>query len=130
MKFLGAATGQTWASTAVSANSPKPENDKAQEMKAKLEQIFTEILVSENLMVLAGLGSTMCVKDAAGRPLAPTMGQLWETGTVSKKLRPESNTGPRPRATTSRFSCPTASLFAHSNRRTRSSRLLFLTLRP
>jgi hypothetical protein len=79
MKFLSAATGQTWISTAVSANSPKPENDKAQEMKAKLEQIFTEILVSENLMVLAGLGSSMYVKNAAGKSLAPTMGQLWET---------------------------------------------------
>jgi hypothetical protein len=79
MKFLSAATGQTWVSTAVSADSQKPENDKAQEMKAKLEQIFTEILVSENLMVLAGLGSSMYVKNAAGKSLAPTMGQLWET---------------------------------------------------
>jgi hypothetical protein len=78
MKFLSAATGQTWASTAATPNSPKPENDKAQEMKGKLEQIFTEILVSENLMALAGLGSTMCIKDAAGKLLAPTMGQLWD----------------------------------------------------
>lgn len=78
MKFLNAATSQTWVPTTVSANSTKLENDKAQEMKAKLEQIFTEILVSENLMVLAGLGSSMCITDAAKKSLAPTMVQLWD----------------------------------------------------
>jgi hypothetical protein len=87
MKFLSAATGPTWVSTAASASAPKPENDKAAEMKAKLEQIFTEILVSENLMVLAGLGSSMCVKDAAGKSLAPTMGQLWELAKAETKDR-------------------------------------------
>ena len=87
MKFISASTGPTWASTAASPNSPKLENDKAQEMKAKLEQIFTEILVSENLMVLAGLGSTMCIKDAAGKPLAPTMGQLWDRAKAKDAAR-------------------------------------------
>jgi len=92
MKFLSAATGKTWVSTAASASASKPENDKAQEMKTKLEQIFTEILVSENLMVLAGLGSSMYIKNAAGKSLAPTMGQLWgmaqaETGDRFEKIK-------------------------------------------
>lgn len=35
------------------------------------------VLLSERLVVLAGLGTSLCIKDEAGERLAPTMQDLW-----------------------------------------------------
>lgn len=36
------------------------------------------MLTAENLIVMAGLGTSLCIKDAVSKPLAPKMGDLWE----------------------------------------------------
>ncbi len=52
--------------------------------KDALHQELVEFLRSDNLVVLTGLGTSLCVKDAAGKKLAPSMGDLWRAveGTV------------------------------------------------
>lgn len=43
----------------------------------KLVAFITRALTADNLLVLTGLGSSMCVEDRDGRILAPTMDDLW-----------------------------------------------------
>lgn len=76
MKYLSASTEQ-WVDTAAKKN---PSNDEKliQEQDAKkLEQMLSEILLSENLVVLAGLGTSMCATGADKRRVAPTMAEIW-----------------------------------------------------
>jgi len=40
-------------------------------------RVLSELFRSNNLVVLAGLGTSLCVTDAAGKSLAPTMQELW-----------------------------------------------------
>lgn len=42
-----------------------------------LRRILTDTILSENLVVLCGLGTSLCLKDGAGKRLAPTMADLW-----------------------------------------------------
>ena len=45
--------------------------------KEQLETILSAILLAENLVILTGLGTSLCIKDAAGNIIAPTMPDLW-----------------------------------------------------
>lgn len=54
-----------------------PEIDAAKSAKMQLERILSGLLLSENLVVLTGLGTSLCVKDASGNAIAPTMSDLW-----------------------------------------------------
>jgi hypothetical protein len=77
MNYISAATEGRWSPIIIS----KPDGDEAQKAKvchdAALKQI-TDVLLSENLVVLTGLGASRCVKDKDGKQAAPTMGDLWE----------------------------------------------------
>lgn len=42
----------------------------------EIERVLSDIVRSKNLIVLAGLGTSLCIKDG-GNPKAPTMGALW-----------------------------------------------------
>lgn len=44
--------------------------------RQRLRQLLTEILLSENLVLLTGLGTSLCVKGSSGAT-APTMKDLW-----------------------------------------------------
>lgn len=44
---------------------------------AAFERAVLDVLLSPNLVVLCGLGPSMCLKDAAGQPYAPSMASLW-----------------------------------------------------
>jgi hypothetical protein len=46
--------------------------------RQRFERQLTEVLLAENLVVLTGLGTSMCVKGDDGKPLAPTMQTLWD----------------------------------------------------
>jgi hypothetical protein len=41
------------------------------------QKLLSDILLSPNLIVLSGLGTSLCLKDSAGKRLAPTMADLW-----------------------------------------------------
>jgi hypothetical protein len=47
------------------------------ETAAALERQLTTILVAERLVILAGLGTSLCICDEHGERLAPTMPDLW-----------------------------------------------------
>jgi hypothetical protein len=48
------------------------------------QKILSYVLLSPNLIVLCGLGTSMYLKDQGGKRLAPTMSDLWSE--VSKGL--------------------------------------------
>jgi hypothetical protein len=77
MEMLTAGTGKDWVSTLLPANADEKTTQQAKGFQQKLNQLLTEILLSENLMILAGLGTTVYIKDKNGH-VAPTMHQLWE----------------------------------------------------
>jgi hypothetical protein len=77
MEFCCAATG-AWASTESDDPTDPVKRSIAAENRKKLDQLLTDILLSENLLVLAGLGTSACVTDQNGKPLAPSMKDLWK----------------------------------------------------
>lgn len=78
MKFLSAATGREWATCVAAEGSDDVTQAQAQNHRHKLDQLLTEVLLSENLVVLAGLGTTLCLNKPGGPRIAPGMGGLWE----------------------------------------------------
>lgn len=42
-----------------------------------IKAFSSQIMLTENLVVLAGLGASRCIRDADDKELAPTMGDLW-----------------------------------------------------
>ena len=52
------------------------DSDETAGAVVKLRAYVSEMLTAENLVVMAGLGTSVCIKDSAAKPLAPTMGHL------------------------------------------------------
>jgi SIR2-like domain len=77
VEILTAGTGKDWVSIVEPPAGDDRAREKAEDLKQRLNQLLTEILLSENLVVLAGLGTTVYIRDAKGNPCAPTMGDLW-----------------------------------------------------
>lgn len=75
MNLFSKTTGSDW----VSLDPPDDEKEKpvVEENRRKLERHLTDVLLAENLVVLAGLGTSRCVKDSNGNSIAPTMKDLW-----------------------------------------------------
>ena len=78
MKFLSAAKTSSWASTEAATRGDPTSEEEAKACLHTLDRQLTEVLLSENLVVLAGLGTSLCVLDTAGKRLAPTMDDLWK----------------------------------------------------
>lgn len=59
---------------------PLPPSDPANEARLAAERAVAEILQSEYVVVLAGLGTSLCIRDPGGegKSLFPTMGMLWD----------------------------------------------------
>ena len=74
-RLLLASTGKDWA--ALDKLPEEPANPQLEELKAKFQRHLTDVILSENLIVLTGLGTSLPVKGVDGKPLAPTMGDLW-----------------------------------------------------
>ena len=77
MKFLSAATGSEWATCVAPEGSDDIARAQAQNHRQKLDQLLTEVLLSENLVVLAGLGTTLCLNKIGVPRIAPGMSDLW-----------------------------------------------------
>jgi hypothetical protein len=67
MKFCSAQTGG-WKSL----------DEEGGDAPAALERTLTTLLLSERLVILAGLGTSRCLTSAEGESVAPTMADLWE----------------------------------------------------
>lgn len=74
MKLLSMTTGGEWVSLA----SESPHDGNAVERnRDSLKKSLLESLRAENLIILTGLGTSLCVYEGENR-LAPTMADLWD----------------------------------------------------
>lgn len=74
MEILSQATGTGWkplSTTRPTGQTDNPTLDRTIEA-------LSQLLLSENLVVLSGLGSSMDLVDAEGKPIAPGMSDLWD----------------------------------------------------
>lgn len=76
-RFLSAATGPDWAASMDSEKSDQAAIHRTEQNRQKLDQLLTEVLLSENLVVLAGLGTTLCLNQPGKSHMAPQMSDLW-----------------------------------------------------
>jgi len=72
MQIFSANTNGTWANL----EAQVIEGPNQFELEAK--RALTEIFHCKNLIILAGLGTSLCVTNEQGKRLAPTMPVLWE----------------------------------------------------
>jgi hypothetical protein len=77
MKFKTYQYSKHWTDTQASAGDPTAVEE-AKRAKQQLESILSSILLSENLIILTGLGTSLCIKDPANNSIAPTMSDLWK----------------------------------------------------
>lgn len=76
MKFKTYQYSKRWTDMQAAGGDPAAMAEAAR-AKEQLETILSAILLSENLVILTGLGTSLCIKDAAGNSIAPTMPDLW-----------------------------------------------------
>ena len=79
MKFFSASAGDTWVSPVLD-DQDKDDPTKAQEFQHRadaLKQIISDVLLSDNLLIVAGLGTSLSVNSKGKPPIAPTMDDLW-----------------------------------------------------
>lgn len=77
MKFMGNRTESEWRSISAEELAEADAKKEASVTLAAFESFVLDILLSENLIVLCGLGTSRCVRDAAGNEAGPTMPELW-----------------------------------------------------
>lgn len=80
-RLLSSTTDSSWASYAAPDGSEAAEGSETGELKQhrqKLDQLLTEVLLAENLIVVAGLGTTLCLNKPNEDPIAPRMSDLWD----------------------------------------------------
>lgn len=84
MKIMTAETRGQWL--AVEGEAANGEQDLADK---EARRIVSDLFRCNNLVVLAGLGTSLCLVDAAGKRLAPTMADLWaRVKTAHEKASP------------------------------------------
>jgi hypothetical protein len=71
-----ASTSKDWT-TLDNKPGADEENQQLEERRKKFQKHLTDVILSENLIVLTGLGTSLSVKGPDGKPLAPTMSDLW-----------------------------------------------------
>jgi len=69
-KLLSARTGKDW--------QPLDLAGRATDDLDRFHRSISDILQSQNLVVLAGLGTTLYIRDAKGQRVSPTMADLWD----------------------------------------------------
>lgn len=73
MKIKSGYTNKDWWDPA----SPAATGADAERIKGEIPRALSEVIRCINLVILTGLGTSMCVLGASGRPKAPTMAALW-----------------------------------------------------
>lgn len=74
MDILSQTTGSDWQTINLSQSIGETEDP----TREKTIQLLTSLLLSENLLVLCGLGSSMYLSGSDGKRVAPSMKDLWE----------------------------------------------------
>lgn len=77
MEYLAALNNGVWVDTEASPAATEQEKEAARDAESRFQQFLTDVLVMDNVMVLTGLGTSLCIKDAGGAAVAPTMADLW-----------------------------------------------------
>ncbi len=77
MEVNSVETSGEWSATSVDSPDAAAVSA-ATQTKTGMVNFLTDVLLAENLVVLTGLGSSMCVKRTDGARLAPSMEALWE----------------------------------------------------
>src|SRR5262245_59166913 len=78
MKVLMADTASEWRAVRPYALSEAPQDDQGgRAATAAFGEFMRHFLTTENVVVLAGLGTSLGVVDASGHRLGPTMPELW-----------------------------------------------------
>jgi hypothetical protein len=78
IEILTAGTGKEWVVIPERSGAQESGDEKGADLRQRLNQLLTEVLLSENLVVLAGLGTTLYIRDEKGNRCGPTMPQLWD----------------------------------------------------
>jgi hypothetical protein len=78
MKFISASTDGRWVETESGDPKGSPEYEEAGQNKKKLQQCIRDVLSSENLIILCGLGTSLCLNKDRKPAIAPTMPDLWK----------------------------------------------------
>jgi len=73
MKIRSALIGNEWKPV-----DPDPEVEGSIGCREVFQKSLVDFLRSDNLVVLSGLGTSLCVSDGEGNCPAPTMTQLWD----------------------------------------------------
>jgi hypothetical protein len=71
-RYCSAGTRGEWIALNAQINSPEGPTDATQTLRREM----SDLLLSHNLVVLSGLGTSLCVREKE-KILAPTMGALW-----------------------------------------------------
>ncbi len=78
MEFLSTRMGGSWRRLDPADASESPElKQQVQEARETLGGFLVDTLSADNLVVLTGLGTSMCVKDKSGKSVAPSLVDLW-----------------------------------------------------
>ena len=78
MEVLSCGTGGRWLAQAAPAAARDDNEPRVDPAEQEARRILSDIFRCNNLVVLAGLGTSLCVLDPQTRtPLAPTMAALW-----------------------------------------------------
>lgn len=77
-EILSSATGDKWAALTATPGATDVEKEALRLFYGKAQRQLADVLTSENLIVLTGLGTSLCIKTATGETAAPTMKALWK----------------------------------------------------
>jgi len=77
VKLLSTKAGPSWVPVNPANASESHSAEQIGIFREALVGDLTSLLLSEHLLVLTGLGTSLCVKDNEGNRLAPTMWDLW-----------------------------------------------------
>jgi hypothetical protein len=75
--LLCSVTGTDWVTWMAEERADATARAEVDTRRQTLEQLLTEVILSENLVILCGLGSTLCLNKQTGQIIAPTMSDLW-----------------------------------------------------
>jgi len=78
LKILAMSSEKKWTPLEAPADAGQPEQNAVKACAERFDRSLVELLLSENLVVLCGLGTTQCVLDTVGNRIAPRMQDLWE----------------------------------------------------
>lgn len=79
MKVKSYTTKRAWIEqlAAPAPGAPVVAEKQPDSATEEINRVLSDVIRAQKLIVLTGLGTSLCVKDAAGAAKAPTMGDLW-----------------------------------------------------